>query len=102
MSVAIRLRCLAMSRASGRRTRAGRSMMAGSLNRLVRNGGTASGESGPPRFIKTTAHRAISDGLGQQTCQGGDILRRRLQQHAMPEIEDEGAVPERCLDVFDR
>src|SRR5438067_1113098 len=39
-----------MKRANGRRSQAGRVMIAGSLNRLRRKGCTASSESGPPRL----------------------------------------------------
>ena len=46
-------RRLAMNRASGMRTIAGREMIAGSENRLRRNGSTASGLSGPPRLNRT-------------------------------------------------
>ena len=48
------------SRANGKRSGAGSRMIAGSLNRLNRNGSTAASESGPPRFISTIAVRAMS------------------------------------------
>src|SRR5436309_12927137 len=85
-------------RASGQRNGPGRPMIAGSLNRLTRNGRTASNESGPPRFINTTATRAISgrsDRFGEQTRECLDILRWRLRQHTVSEIEYKGTAPER-------
>src|SRR6202011_855888 len=88
----------AIKRASGQRNGPGRPMIAGSLNRLTRNGRTASNESGPPRFISTTATRAISgrsDRPSEQTRQCLDILGRRLRQHTMSEIEYKGTAPER-------
>src|SRR5688500_3831367 len=41
------------------RSKDGTRMMAGSLNRLVRNGRTASRESGPPRLNRTIAVRVM-------------------------------------------
>ena len=76
-------------------------MIAGSLNRFRRNGRIAAGESGPPKFIITTAQRAMSglfSGLGQKPCQRRDMFRRRLRQDPMPEIEDERPVTERRAD----
>src|SRR5258707_11056021 len=73
-------------------------MIAGSLKRLYRNGRPALGESGPPKFIKPTARRAISvdvERLGQQTRQSRDVLGRRLRQYPMPEIEDIRSAAER-------
>src|SRR6266404_5865490 len=87
----------AIKRASGQRNGPGRPMIAGSLNRLTRNGRTASNESGPPRFINTTATRVISgrsDAFGEQMSECLYILERRLRQHTMSEIEYKGAAPE--------
>src|SRR6266436_3286636 len=92
----------AIRRVSGRRNGPGRSMIAGSLNRLTRNGRTASNESGPPRFINTTATRAISgrsDRFGEQTRECLDILGWRLRQHTMSEIEYKGSIAEQLAQV---
>src|SRR5438552_4770930 len=90
-----------MSRASGSRSGAGRRMIAGSLNRLTRKGRTASGESGPPRFISTTARRRFSGGIerfGEEQRKRRDMLRRRLRQDAVAEVEDKPSPRERTAD----
>src|SRR4029077_3180539 len=61
-------------------------------------GRTALSESGPPKFISTTARRGISAAvqrLGEQPRQRRNIFWRGLRQHAMPEIEDERTAGER-------
>src|SRR6202011_4858451 len=95
----------AIKRASGQRNGHGRPMIAGSLNRLTRNGRTASNESGPPRFINTTATRAISgrsDRFGKQLRERFYIFGRRLRQHAMSEVEDERCIAEQPAQVSHR
>ena len=92
----------AMKRASGRRSSAGRRRIAGSLNRLRRNGCTAS------ERIRT-AEIEQDDGDLHEPHAGlpvahdldelGDMLRRRLRHHAMAEIEHEGAVAELVEDA---
>src|SRR5215510_10299478 len=79
--------------------------MAGSSNRLTRNGRTASNEPGPPRFINTTATRAISDHNERFGKQLGECLYafgRRLRQHAMSEVEDEGSIAKQPAQVSHR
>src|SRR5437016_11173914 len=90
-----------MSSASGSRSIAGRRMIAGSLNRLTRKGRTASGESGPPRFISTTAARRFSGGIerfGEEQRKRRDMLRRRLRQDAVAEVEDKSSARECAAD----
>src|SRR6266478_783668 len=86
-----------MTYASGKRAKAGRRRMAGSLNRLKRKGCTASSRSGPPRFISTTAVRAMSGvrGFSHQTSERLHILRRCFGQHTVAEIEDVRPLAER-------
>src|SRR6186713_2512506 len=102
MPSALGVRREAMKRASGRRSQAGRLMIAGSLNRLRRNGCTASSESGPPRLNRMMAifisirsrRRPCPYGLDQL----GDMLRWSLRYHAVAEIEDERALAELVQD----
>src|SRR5438309_134406 len=92
-----------MRRARGQRNRPGRPTMAGSLNRLTRNGRTACNESGPPRFINTTATRAISHRsyrFGEQLSECLYVLERRLRQHTMAEVEDKGSSAESSAQLF--
>src|SRR6516164_1408728 len=72
-------------------------MMAGSLNRLNKNGRTTSSLSGPPRFISTTAVRAISEAnwLSKQASKHLHILGRGLRQHTVSEVEYVRSPPER-------
>src|ERR1700730_15845928 len=91
-----------MSRANGPRNGLGKSMIAGSLKRLTRNGRTAANESGPPRFINTTATRAISPGgdrFGEQASERRDILGRRFRQHAVAEVEHKAAAAKRLAQL---
>src|SRR5215467_12839316 len=56
----------------------------------------ASGESGPPRFISTTAMRAMSsvDWFSEQAGERSNVFRRCVRQHSMSEIEDVRATAE--------
>src|SRR5580704_11845455 len=66
-------------------------MIAGSLNRFVKNGRTACGESGPPRFIKTIARRGMSRSaqrLVEDTRQLDDMFDRRFRQDAVTKIKN--------------
>src|SRR3954470_18050916 len=109
MPRAFGVRRRAMKLASGNRSQAGRVMIAGSLNRLRRNGCTASSESRPPRLnrmiaIFIAAHiplplaggrRRFGEGLSRRLPaahgldQLGDMLGRGLRRHAVAEVEDE-------------
>src|SRR6516225_1657729 len=94
-----------MKRANGARKGLGKPIMAGSLNRLTRKGRTASRESGPPRFIRTTAVRVmLLYGVppGEQAGERRDILRWCFRQHAMAQVEYEWAAAERPAQLFDR
>src|SRR6516162_7998298 len=65
-------------------------MIAGSLNRLARKGRTAASESGPPRFINTTATRVMSCDdvqFGEDACERRDVFRRCFRQHTMAQVE---------------
>src|SRR3954471_22489176 len=101
MPRALGVRRRAMKLASGSRSHAGRVMIAGSLNRLRRNGCTASSESGPPRLNRTIAifidlrRLPAAHGLDQL----GDMLGWGLRHHAVAEIEDERAVAELVEDA---
>src|SRR5487761_717735 len=105
MSRATGARRAATSRARGRRNSPGSAMIAGSPNRLRRNGSTASGASGPPRFISTTVLFAISlpaGRAGEQIGEHGDVFGRGLRQDAMPEVEHIGSADQRLPDLADR
>ena len=41
----------------------------------------------------------MSTRLGEQLCQRGNMFRRRLRQHAMPEIENEGSASRACARI---
>src|SRR5215472_8400293 len=95
----------AIKRASGSRSKPGRPMIAGSLNRLARKGPTASIESGPPRFINTTATRVMScDGVqfGEQAGERRDVLRRCFGQYAVAEVKHERSPAEGPTQLPDR
>ena len=99
-----------MSFARRKRNGCGAPMMAWSLNRLNRNGRTASGASGPPRLNRMMATRrdVITRRPGLRPLQGrallraeqrscrrlsplasaGDIFRRRVRRDAVAKIED--------------
>src|SRR6516164_6481287 len=80
-------------------------MIAGSLNRLARKGRTASIESGPPRFINTTATRVMScDGVqfGEQAGEHRDVLRRCFRQYAVAQVEYERSPAECPAQLPDR
>src|SRR5689334_11245282 len=79
-----------MSLAMSQRSGCGSVMMARSLKRLKRKGSTAPGASGPPRLKRTTAVLAMP----HQRHELGDMLGRRLRHDAVPEIEDEGSLPQ--------
>src|SRR5690242_17136443 len=74
-------------------------MIAGSENRLNRNGSTAAAESGPPRFISTMASLAMG---ADQFAEPSDMIGRRLGYHAMAEIENERSAAERIENALDR
>src|SRR5690349_14984319 len=106
MPRALGVRRDAMKRASGRRSQAGRVMIAGSLNRLRRKGCTASSESGPPRLNRTMAIFISNDERSRRRLpvahrldQLGDVLGRGLRHHAVAEIEDERAMAELVEDA---
>src|SRR6516164_58908 len=104
MSRATGARRDATKRANGSRRKPGRPIIAGSLNRLTRKGRTACNESGPPRFINTTATRVILFNGVRSRDQPGEcrnILRRRFRQHTMAEVEHEWAATERPAQLFD-
>src|SRR5215472_16070595 len=96
MSRATRARWRAINLANGSRRKTGSRIIAGSLNRLYRKGRMASGESGPPRFISTTAVRAMSsaDWLSEQAGERSNVFRRCVWQYSMPKIEDVAATTE--------
>src|SRR6185437_10818195 len=95
----------AISFASGRRTIPGRRITAGSLNRLNRNGSTASSRSGPPRLNRTTARLVIASRIFvavHEVEQGLDMLGRGVGQDAMTEMENERAVAQSRQNVVGR
>src|ERR1700730_3759626 len=105
MARALGARRRARKLANGLRISAGRRRIAGSPNRLRRNGCTDSSESGPPRLnrMMATFTRPSSRRRGFPVAHDldelRDILRRRLRHHAMAEIEHEGAMAELVEDA---
>ena len=81
----------AMIRARNGRTKNGTRRIAGSRNRLSRNGRIASGRSGPPRLNRTIATLRRTHQLQQRR----DMLRRGLRHDAVAQIEDERPAPHR-------
>src|SRR5688572_3870266 len=93
------------------RSKAGTRMIAGSLNRLNRNGRTASSESGPPRLNRTIAVRVMVSARKEDvSCASGRtdhgnqplyVLGWRLRDDAVPQIKDEWSLCQPVDDVSD-
>ena len=93
----------AISRASGSRSGAGRRMIAGVAEQIVKKRSHRFERIGTSQVHQHDgAARHVSpdlsgrnNRLGQQSGQRGDVLRRRLRQNPVPEIEDKRPAAER-------
>src|SRR5713226_692332 len=105
MARALGARRRASKLANGPRSTDGRRRIAGSPNRLRRNGCTDSSESGPPRLNRMMATFTMPSSrrrglpVAHDLDQLRHVVRRRLRHHAMAEIEHEGAVAELVEDT---